>query len=204
MDPRARILRRDRQLRRDLVVGQILDDPQLEGSAMVSGQGVEELVRTVQPTLLGRYERPIRRLERAEPLPGTVLQALAPHRLQQDMARDAVQPGGRRAVYLIAERVPHAPRLGKRLRKQIERDLPVMTAAQVITLNPLGVAVIDDAERAGIVDGGRQQRCVARSRVVHAPYMKRHRQNVTGRSAVVAGVPVCPARAAARGTSGAG
>lgn len=176
-DPRPGGLRRDRQLPRDLLVGHVLDNAQLQHAALLDRQAAEQLVDTLQPALLGRNTRPVGVLEGPEPLPGAVLQALAPHRLQQHVARDAIQPGRRRPLGLVAERATDAPRLRERLRDEIERRILVVTPAQVITVDPPRVAVIEDAKCSGIVHRGRHQLRVARPQMAHALYMERDLQN---------------------------
>ena len=166
-------------MRRDPVVGHVLDDAQLQHAALLLRQGVEQLVDALQPTLLGSDAGQVGTLEGAEPLPSAVFQALAPDRLQQHMARDAIQPGSGRAAGFVAECPPHAPGLRKCLCHEIERGFLIVTAAQVITLDPPRVAVIEDAKCPGVVHGGRQQLRVARSQLVHDLYMQRDPVNVT-------------------------
>lgn len=72
-DPRPGGLRRDRQLPRDLLVGHVLDNAQLQHAALLDRQAAEQLVDTLQPALLGRNTRPVGVLEGPEPLPGAVL-----------------------------------------------------------------------------------------------------------------------------------
>ena len=81
----------------------------------------------------------------------------AADRGREDVAGDPEQPGGGRAVARVREPAAREPRLGERLRRQLERGGGVAGAAEVEPVDPRRMAVVDRAERAGVAVGQPEQ-----------------------------------------------
>ena len=156
-----------------LVVRQGADRVQQDGS---QGPGRDALVDRVVVVRALPVDR------QAEPCPRRRLDPVVLVVLPQQVAGDAEQPRGTRAVREILEAAQHPPRLREGLRRQVQRGGLRPRLALEPGADPDRVALIELAERLRVGPGGEQQLGVGAGGDGHAfppewPLTKRHVTN---------------------------
>ncbi len=136
----------------DLVVLELVDHAQLDGCALILRQLVERLVESLEPRVVRfrRRRRVVEPIANAEPRARARLDAAAPHRLRDEVPRDAEEPRPGGAVSLVAEALAGEPRLRERLRCQVESGVLVAGAREVESVDAVGVPVVELAKGRGI------------------------------------------------------
>ncbi len=123
MDADARGLGRDVEPTRDVGVGLVGDDAQLDGAALAVGQlGERRGQVVVEPVEPGWVNGGRARLElEPEAVASRSFERPAAHGCGKHVTGDPEQPGGDRPLVVVGVAIARQPGLGERLRRQLDR-----------------------------------------------------------------------------------
>ena len=157
-------LRRRAERIRELVVRKVVDVAQPERVELALRQLGERVVEAVEPGSSGSTAcgLAVEALENAEPGTGRALETATADGRGQDVARDREEPGSRGSTRNVVEASASEPRLRERLCGQVVGGVRVPAPREMEAVHPLGVPVVELAERLRVGARRAQELCFGR------------------------------------------